>query len=114
MTDICNAGLNASNWFALAANKEKWDEFIGRDDIHIRPVVSKPFVRCPAELADRFQTHFIMIDTGMPLLTRSLFVRSQLFSLLSSLYPGQPEPRIFRLMLSTLGASNKLDFDFDS
>ena len=35
MTDISNAGLNASNWFKLAADKGKWDEFISREDIHI-------------------------------------------------------------------------------
>ena len=35
MTDISNAGLNASNWFLLAAKKGTWDKFIGREDIHM-------------------------------------------------------------------------------
>ena len=35
MTDIKYAGLNARNWFMLAADKGQWDEFIGREDIHI-------------------------------------------------------------------------------
>jgi len=34
MTDISNAGLDASNWFLLAAKKGKWEEFISREDIH--------------------------------------------------------------------------------
>ena len=36
MTDIITTGLNADNWFILAASNEKWDAFIGRDDVHIR------------------------------------------------------------------------------
>eukprot|EP00292_Cryptomonas_paramecium_P030807 CAMPEP_0113681810 /NCGR_PEP_ID=MMETSP0038_2-20120614/12239_1 /TAXON_ID=2898 /ORGANISM="Cryptomonas paramecium" /LENGTH=46 /DNA_ID=CAMNT_0000600659 /DNA_START=36 /DNA_END=173 /DNA_ORIENTATION=- /assembly_acc=CAM_ASM_000170 len=42
MTDISNAGLTASNWFALAANKGQWEEFIGREDIHIASSADPP------------------------------------------------------------------------
>lgn len=42
MTDISNAGLDDSNWFMLAANKGQWEEFIGRDDIHIASSVDPP------------------------------------------------------------------------
>jgi hypothetical protein len=42
MTDISNAGLDASNWFTLAAQKGRWDEFIRQEDIHNRPSAAPP------------------------------------------------------------------------
>ena len=38
MTDISHAGLDATNWFTLAVQKGKWEDFIGQEDIHNRPL----------------------------------------------------------------------------
>ena len=96
MTDISNAGLNASNWFVLAAKKGKWDEFIGREDIHMPKVFD--------------EAHGLPLDLHLHL--HAGLSHADLFSKPLSCHnpcPVHAESPIFQLMPSNLGASNKLD-----